>query len=240
MYQNQTVIVTGGANGIGAGIVEAFLTEGANVVVADLVEGQPSSKTSNKRPIFIKTDVSSEESVVSLFTKVNKQFGGVDILINNAGISAFAKFFEMTVSEWDKVLNTNLRSVFLCSRESAKVMKEGSAIVNISSTRAYMSEPHTEAYAASKGGIISITHALAATLSERKIRVNCISPGWIETKHYDELRGIDHQQHLSGRVGKANDIAQCCLYLCSPNNQFITGTNITIDGGMTKKMIYEE
>jgi len=240
LFQNQTVIVTGGAKGIGAGIVEAFLTEGANVVVADIAKDQLSTETSKKHPIFIETDVSNEESVISLFTQVIKQFGGVDILINNAGISAFTNFFEMSVSEWDKVLNTNLRSVFLCSRESAKIMKEGSAIVNISSTRANMSEPHTEAYAASKGGIISITHALAATLSERKIRVNSISPGWIETKYYDQLREIDHQQHFSGRVGKASDIAQCCLFLCSPNNQFITGTNITIDGGMTKKMIYEE
>ncbi|MCM3603511.1 SDR family oxidoreductase [Robertmurraya korlensis] len=243
MYSDKTVIITGGARGIGAGIAHAFYEAGAKVVIADYhAENgkQAEKKYDCERVSFFETDVSNEQSVIALVTYVMEKFGRVDILINNAGISSFSNFYEMTVEEWDRVLNTNLKGVFLCSREVAKVMEEGGAIVNISSTRAFMSEPNSEAYAASKGGIIALTHALAATLSEKKVRVNCISPGWIETNNYEELRESDHLQHFSKRVGKSSDIARGCLYLCDPNNDFINGTNITIDGGMTKKMIYEE
>lgn len=243
MLEGKNVIVTGGASGIGAGIVQAFYEAGANVVMADInrTNGEEAVKVYNSNKVsYIETDVSDERSVHSLVEQTMKKNGSVDILINNAGVSNFTNFFEMSVEQWDKVLNTNLKSVFLCSREVAKVMGEGGAIVNISSTRAFMSEPHSEAYAASKGGIIALTHALAATLSEKKIRVNCISPGWIETNDYEGLREMDHLQHFSKRVGKAGDIARGCLFLCDPRNDFITGTNITIDGGMTKKMIYEE
>lgn len=243
MYSDKTVIITGGAGGIGAGIVHAFYEAGANVVIADYhaENGKKAEKKyNNERISFFETDVSNEQSVISLVTYVMEKFGRVDILINNAGISSFSNFYEMSVDEWDRVLNTNLKGVFLCSREVAKVIEVGGAIINISSTRAFMSEPHSEAYAASKGGIIAFTHALAATLSEKKVRVNCISPGWIETNHYEDLREIDHSQHFSKRVGKSSDIARGCLFLCDPNNDFMTGSNITIDGGMTKKMIYEE
>ena len=116
----------------------------------------------------------------------------------------------------------------------------GGSIVNIASTRAFMSEPNAEAYAASKGGIIALTHALAASLSPYNITVNSISPGWIETGDYGALRDKDHSQHLSGRVGTPEDIARACMYLTQEGNNFVTGTNITVDGGMTKKMMYEE
>lgn len=243
MFEGKSVIVTGGASGIGAGIVQAFYEAGASVVIADLnrKNGEQALKVYNSDKVsYVETDVSDEQSVISLVNDTMKKNSRVDMLINNAGVSTFTNFFEMTVEQWDKVMNTNLKSVFLCSREVAKVMGEGGAIVNISSTRAFMSEPHTEAYAASKGGIIALTHALAATLSEKKIRVNSISPGWIETNQYEGLREIDHSQHFSKRVGKASDIARGCLFLCDAKNDFITGTNMTIDGGMTKKMIYEE
>ncbi|MNP17086.1 2-(S)-hydroxypropyl-CoM dehydrogenase [compost metagenome] len=116
----------------------------------------------------------------------------------------------------------------------------GGAIVNIASTRSIMSEPNTEAYSASKGAIVALSHALAITLGEEGIRVNCISPGWIETGEYGGLRDIDHQQHPAGRVGTPEDIARACLYLTHPNNDFVTGTHLVVDGGMTRKMIYEE
>jgi NAD(P)-dependent dehydrogenase (short-subunit alcohol dehydrogenase family) len=149
--------------------------------------------------------------------------------------------FEISVEEWDEIINTNLRSVFLCSREAAKVMKisGGGSIVNIASTRAFMSEPNSEAYAATKGGIVALTHAMAASFSPYHIRVNCISPGWIETGDYARLTDADHEQHFSGRVGKPEDVAKACLYLTSDGNEFINGTNIILDGGMTRKMIYE-
>ncbi len=112
--------------------------------------------------------------------------------------------------------------------------------MNIASTRAIMSEPNSEGYAATKGGIVAVTHALAASLSDDRITVNAISPGWIETGDYSNLRGADHEQHLSKRVGKPEDIARACLYLTSKENDFVTGVNLVIDGGMTRKMIYEE
>jgi NAD(P)-dependent dehydrogenase (short-subunit alcohol dehydrogenase family) len=102
-----------------------------------------------------------------------------------------------------------------------------------------MSEADTEAYAASKGGIVSLTHALAVSLSSHNIRVNCISPGWIETGDYSRLREVDHEQHLSNRVGVPQDIARACYFLADGKNDFINGHNMVIDGGMTKKMIYK-
>ncbi|MBT2687800.1 SDR family oxidoreductase [Bacillus sp. ISL-47] len=243
-FKGKTVIVTGAANGIGQGIAEAFAKKEANVVIADINEEkgrklEESMKQQGISSLFIKADVKDETEISRLMAKSREAFGSIDILINNAGISKFYSFFDMTVEMWDEVINTNLRSVFLCSREAAKKMNAGSSIINISSTRAEMSESNTEAYSASKGGVSAITHALARTLAEKGIRVNCISPGWIETEDYEELREIDHKQHLANRVGKPEDIARTCLFLADPESDFITGENITVDGGMTKKMIYE-
>lgn len=233
MFQNKVVIVTGGAHGIGRGIAQKYVEQGANVVVADLDE--PADTTIH----FIKTDVRSESDIQALMVQTVKQFGTIDILINNAGKFVVIPPTDLLLEAWDDIINTNLRSAFLCAREAAKYMN-GGAIVSLASTRAFQSEPYTEAYAASKGGIVALTHALATSFAEKNITVNCISPGWIETGDYTKLREIDHTQHLSNRVGKPEDIARACLYLTHPENNFITGTNITIDGGMTKKMLYEE
>ncbi len=175
--------------------------------------------------------------------KTVETFGKLDILINNAGIFKPISPYDLSIEEWDNMIHTNLRSVFLCSREAAKYMRlnpNGGSIVSMASTRAFMSEPHTETYAATKGGIISLTHALASSFAPDRIKVNCISPGWIETGDYQQLRDIDHEQHFSRRVGKPEDIARACFYLTNEQNDFVTGINLTVDGGMTKKMIYEE
>ena len=233
MFKGKVVIVTGAAQGIGRAIAEAYSREGATVIAADLQE------TERDKIHFIRTDVRKESDIQSLMARVVEQFGKIDVLINNAGKFVVTPPTELKLDVWDDIINTNLRSVFLCSREAAKYMQGGS-IVSIASTRAFQSEPYTEAYAASKGGIIAVTHALARSFAEKGITVNCISPGWIETGDYEALREIDHAQHLSNRVGKPEDIARACLYLTQPENNFMTGTNLTIDGGMTKKMIYEE
>ena len=190
---------------------------------------------------IIQTDVSKPEEINKMIQETEKKYKTIDVLINNAGISEFISPYDISSETWDNIINTNLRSVFLCSREAAMVMrkrKQGS-IVNIASTRALMSEPNSEAYAASKGGIVALTHALAASFSKDNIQVNCISPGWIETGNYDNLRNVDHLQHYSGRVGKPEDIARACLYITGSENNFINGSNLVIDGGMTKKMVYE-
>ncbi|NMH75318.1 SDR family oxidoreductase [Bacillus sp. RO2] len=240
-FQNKTVIVTGAANGIGKGIASAYINAGANVVLADMDEtsGQAFKQQLGEKALFVKTDVRKEDDIRHLLTKTMEYFHQIDILINNAGVSRFTPLQDLTVEAWDDVINTNLRSVFITSKEASKYMKSGSSIVNIASTRATMSEPNSEAYAATKGGIVALTHALAASFSELDITVNAISPGWIQNENYEELRDKDHSQHMSNRVGKPEDIAKACLYLTDSENNFVNGENITVDGGMTKKMIYE-
>ncbi|WP_420835812.1 SDR family oxidoreductase [Bacillus weihaiensis] len=242
----RTVVVTGGANGIGKELSIQYAHKGYNVIIADIdVQGFEKIKTDvdEERVCFIKTDVSKISDIEKMLKYAVSKFDSLDILINNAGISTWKSPYELTVDEWDDVIHTNLRSVMFASREAAKIMrksKSGGKIINIASTRATMSEPNSEAYAATKGGILALTHALAASFSEDKIQVNAISPGWIETGSYDQLRKKDHDQHLSKRVGKPSDIAKACFYLSDEDNDFVTGTNIVVDGGMTRKMIYEE
>ncbi|RSK26743.1 glucose 1-dehydrogenase [Bacillus sp. HMF5848] len=246
MFHGLTVIVTGAANGIGKEIAVAYVRAGANVVIADVDEQkgkQLTKELASKNVVFIKTDVKLPNDINNLMEQAKELFGTIHILINNAGVSRWKHPYDLTVEEWDDILNTNLRSVFLASREAAKHMEKnekGGSIINIASTRAIMSEKNTEAYAASKGGIVSLTHALAISFGEKRIKVNAISPGWIEVGDYSKLRHVDHSQHPAQRVGQPSDIAKACLYLTAPDNNFITGTNLVIDGGMTKKMIYEE
>ena len=239
LFNNMTVIVTGGSQGIGKSIVQSYLKEGAHVFVADIAE--PSYLKGEEKITYIKTDVSNESDIKKMIECVFLKNNRIDILINNAGKSLFKSPFDLTLDEWDDILNTNLRSVFIASREAGKYMKEAKrgSIINISSTRSIMSEENSEAYAASKGGINALTHAFAASFAKYNIQVNCISPGWIQTSKKDEIREIDHKQHFSGRVGRPEDIARACLYLSSAGNQFVSGVNLVIDGGMTKKMIYE-
>jgi len=246
-YRERVVIVSGAGAGIGRVVAMRFAAEGATVVLA---ENNPETGIRTEKEIvgqgghalFVQTDVRNPEEIVRLMSEVDGRFGRIDILINNAGRSLWKSPYELSVEEWDDIIHTNLRSVFLCSREAARVMQRngGGSVVNIASTRALMSEPHSEAYAASKGGILALTHALAASFAPDHIRVNCISPGWIETGDRSTLREGDHLQHWSQRVGRPEDIAQACLYLTAKDNDFINGSQIVIDGGMTRKMIYVE
>ncbi|AZV41878.1 SDR family NAD(P)-dependent oxidoreductase [Peribacillus asahii] len=247
-FSNKTVVITGAGNGIGQGVALSYAEKGANVVLADIDEtaGIQTVTRINEQggeALFVQTDVRVEADIIRLMEAANQTYGQIDILINNAGKALFRSPYDLSIEEWDDVINTNLRSVFLGSREAAKYMrhnKDGGSIVNIASTRAVMSEPNSESYAATKGGIVAVTHALAASLGEDRITVNAISPGWIETGDYAKLSQIDHEQHLSKRVGKPDDIARACLYLTAKENDFVTGINLVVDGGMTRKMIYEE
>ena len=170
----------------------------------------------------------------------------MDVVVNNVGIGGFEPITSTTVEHFEQVLNTNLRPAFITAQMWAKHREKNPAekpygrIVNLCSTRYLQSEPHSEAYAASKGGIWSMTHALAASLAPFHITVNCIAPGWISVQEDEVLRPEDHQFHLSGRVGRAEDIARTCLFLCDEKSDFINGQCITVDGGVTKKMIYPE
>ena len=247
--QNKIVFVTGGANGIGRSIVKAFCKEGADVTFCDMDEEagkRLSEEMKSYKCSFAQLDVSEAGALSDLIHTIISQKGNIDIIINNVGVSNFGSILDVSVEDFDKVLNINLRPIFILAKLLAKhrsLNKELNTygrIINMASTRYLMSEPNSEAYAASKGAIVSLTHALAISLSEYNITVNCISPGWIDTGHYGDLRPEDHKQHPSGRVGKPEDIARTCLFLCEPANDFINGQNIVVDGGMTKKMIYIE
>ncbi len=246
-YKNKIVVITGAGKGIGKAIAKKYAAHEAELVLIDKEEAAL-AKTEKELiemgavPRSFVLDLTDTEKVVQVFEEIKSLFARVDVLISNAGVGKTISPYELSLEDWDYVLNTNLRGSFLCSREAAKLMRkhQGGSIVMISSTRALMSEPHTEAYAASKGGILALTHALAMSLGPHHITVNAISPGWIETGDYSQLRPVDHVQHPVGRVGKVEDVARACLFLTDPENSFVTGTNLVVDGGMTRKMIYAE
>ena len=175
-----------------------------------------------------------------------RSFRRLDFVINNAGIGVGKPVEQLALDEWHRVLDTNLSSVFLFAKHGARHLRKAKgAIVNIASTRALMSEPNTEAYSASKGDVVSLTHSLAISLGPA-VRVNCISPGWIDVSGWktvprkSDVRRVDREFHPAGRVGKPEDIASMALFLCSKEAEFITGVNVTIDGGVTRKMVYPE
>lgn len=246
-YADKVVLVTGGANGIGKAISQAFLTAGATVLVADIDEqsGERLVQAWQHQPgkaVFYKIDLTEVAAIRTMYQYIVNQYGKVDVLIHNAGKGIFKPLVDLTLAEWDEVIHLNLRAAFVTAQEFAKYHKQGQygRIITIASTRYLMSEPHSEAYAASKGGIVSLTHALALSLGAKGVTVNAISPGWIANHHYEQLTAADHEQHPAKRVGKPEDIARVCLFLADEKNDFITGQNIVIDGGMTKKMIYCE
>lgn len=246
-FESITVIVTGAAQGIGRAVAKGYAEKGARVVLADTQESEGAAAAAEIRSeggeaIFVPCNVSKEADITLLMREAIEAFGQIDILINNAGFGIWKSPYELSVKEWDDVLNTNVRGTFLATREAALHMRKHGkgSVVNLCSTRAHMSEPNFEAYAASKGAVLALTHSLAISLGEDGIRVNCISPGWIETKDYDQLREEDHKQHPAGKVGTPEDVVRACLYMTDPENTFLTGSELVLDGGMTRKMIYAE
>ncbi len=227
------ILVTGGAKGIGAGIARRLIQGGAQVVIAD----KEHARIEGARRVIC--DVSDETQVNVLIAGIEAAEGRLDGLVCNAGFMIRKPVEELTLDEWQSVLATNLTSSFLLIKAGAKMLRAAKgSVVTIGSTRAHMSEPGTESYAASKGGLLALTHALAVSLGP-DVRVNCISPGWINTQG-ETLRAEDHAQHPAGRVGRVEDIASMAAYLLGPESGFITGAEFIIDGGMTRKMIYEE
>ena len=236
------VFVTGGAHGIGRGIVEAFAQRGDQVAFCDIdpeLSARTAAETGSR---FIEIDVTDANSLEKGMQEIFDTLGDIDILVNNVGISFFKPLTELSIEEFDRVIATNLRPVFITARRLALHRRQNryGRIVNLCSTRYLQSEAGTEAYSASKGGIYSLTHALAVSLAPLRITVNAIAPGWIHVRKEEVLRPEDHAFHPSGRVGTPGDIARTCLFLCDEANDFINGQTLTVDGGATIRMIYPE
>jgi NAD(P)-dependent dehydrogenase (short-subunit alcohol dehydrogenase family) len=233
--QALTAIVTGAAHGIGRSCAEHLARANYNVVLADKdEEGVRRAAQGIGSPAVV--DVRDEDQIAGLVAEAAAG-GGLDLIVSNAGVSAFGSLAETSLSQWRDVLDTNLTASFLLAkRGEAALRRARGAMVLVASTRAHMSEPDTHAYAASKGGLVALTHSLAISLGP-DIRVNCISPGWIAMPDAD-LRPRDHDQHPVGRVGRPEDIAEAVLYLARAG--FVTGAEIVADGGMTRKMIYAD
>jgi NAD(P)-dependent dehydrogenase (short-subunit alcohol dehydrogenase family) len=245
----KNIIITGGAQGIGKVTAIQLLKNNYSVSVFDSDEEAMDEfkvETKSEHIAFFKTDVAVEKSVSNSIAASVQKFGNIAGLVNNAAIQTDKPITDLTLDEWNRVIGVNLTGAFLCTKHAAPFLKKSKgSIINISSTRAIQSEPNTEAYSASKGGILALSHALAISLGH-EIRVNCISPGWIDVSgikkkskaNQIELTDADHLQHPAGRVGKPEDIANMILFLLNPENGFITGQNFVVDGGITKKMIY--
>ncbi|BBD73244.1 putative oxidoreductase [Sulfodiicoccus acidiphilus] len=249
LRKGKVCVVTGGAAGIGAAISYRLGQEGCHIVLVDVNQewGKWREMWLKERGVdcsFVQADVSSEEQVRRAVSEVEGTKGRIDVLVNNAGVGTHGKSIEeQTLQDWRRVIDTNLTGTWLMTKYSIPLLK-GGVIVNVASTRAFQSEPDTEPYSASKGGIVALTHSLAVSLSRYGIRVVSVSPGWIDTSSWrvppveSLLTSLDHGQHLTGRVGRPEDVAALVSFLTSEDASWISGVNFTIDGGMTVKMIY--
>jgi len=228
-------LVTGGAHGIGAAIAARFARDGRRVVVAD----RDPAGAAPPGGRYVICDVAEEASVGALLADIAAQEGRLDALVCNAGVNIRKPIAALSLAEWSQVIGTNLTSSFLLARAGEALLRAAKgAVVTIASTRAHMSEAHTEAYAASKGGLVALTHALSISLAP-DVRANCISPGWIFTKGTPPSPE-DDAFHPAGRVGTADDIAALAAFLTGPESGFVTGAEFVVDGGVTRKMIYPE
>ena len=240
MTREPVALVTGAAHGIGLAVATRLHADGSRVVLLDrdsAVLDRAAALGTRARGRVV--DVASESQVVEALATIGAGEGRLDSLVCNAGIMIRKPLADLSLAEWSRVIATNLTSTYLFARAAAPLLAEArGAIVTIASTRARMSEPDTESYAASKGGLVALTHALAISLGPA-VRANVISPGWIDVGGAP-LRPQDHAQHPAGRVGRAEDVASLVAWLLAPAQGFVTGSEFVMDGGMTRKMIYAE
>ena len=236
-FMEKHAVVTGGANGIGRCIAESFLREGARVTVIDIDKNAGEHlHDSNENLHFYHGDIADKMVLENFIRSLSEP---VDCLINNACINRRGLLSGCSYEDFEYVQRVGVTAPYYLTSmllTNALLAAEAS-IVNIASTRAFQSQPDTESYSAAKGGIFALTHAMSVSLAGRA-RVNCISPGWIDTTNNYEHSFEDRIQHPAGRIGTVSDIAEMVLFLCSSKAGFITGENITIDGGMSKLMVY--
>lgn len=243
--KDKIAIVTGAKQGIGYGIALALAKEGCKVVVSDLDQAACDAVASEISKIGVSAvgiacDVSKKEDIDNLFMKTVAEFGGVDILVNNAGIFPFKPFMDISESDWDKVMNVNLKSMFMSSQAAAKVMKEGGKIVDVSSIASLVGFEGLVHYCASKGGVNGMIRAMAIELAAKKINVNAVAPGAIETPGAtgamnDDMKAGTISAIPWKRMGRPEDIANAVVFLASDKADYITGQVIVVDGGWTLK-----
>ena len=236
-------LVTGAASGIGRATSLHLLDAGWCVMAFDLPKTRLVQQFRGwaRSAATIEGDVADEDTVSEAVRFTLERFGRLDAVVANAGIMLRRPIRRLSLEDWRRVLDINLTSTFLLARAAQRALRSTKgSIVTIASTRAIMSEPNTESYSASKGGLLALTHSLAVSLGP-DVRVNCVSPGWIATTEYNKLKRKDHAQHPAGRVGKPQDVAEVVAFLLDREKSgFITGANFVVDGGTTRKMIYAE
>ena len=249
VMEDYAALVTAGAQGIGLACSSALIGAGMHVLMIDRdgKAGREAVKALGERAHFVKGDV-ADEQLIAHAAKSAAQLGrGLRSVVSNAGFMIRKPVTRLTLKEWNQVLATNLTPAFLLAKYAAPLIKKPGAMVLIASSRSVQSEPDTESYSATKGGLVALSHALSVSLGP-KLRVNCVSPGWIATSDWQrsdkrkppKLSKEDHAQHPAGRVGRPEDVAALVKFLLSDDAGFITGGHYLVDGGMTRKMIYAE
>jgi len=252
MTQSRVAVVTGGAYGIGRGIVQEFVGKGEAVVIADLDAERGAALESSiaaggGHALFVRTDVRVESQIQALMARVDEVFGRVDVLCNNAGIERYRRADEYTIDDWNSISETNLRGAFLCTKYAYPFLKKArGCIVNISSVQGLASEPQISAYAASKAGLLGLTRGMALDFAADGVRVNVVCPGAIRSgmmEHFikdqpdpeEAVKAIGRTIPL-GRVGQPEDIAQAVYFLASPAANYITGATLVVDGGLLSRL----
>jgi len=240
-YQNKTIVVTGGAKGMGAATAKLFFDQGANVASLDV--SADTSNINDKRWMFLHCDVSNETEIKNAFENIHQQFGSIDFLVNNAGIQRYGTVTETSTEEWDLVMNVNLKSLFLCSKCAIPFMLQNDkgVIINVASVQAFLSQQKVAAYTTAKSAILGLTRSIAVDYSPQ-IRCVAVCPGTIDTPMLresialspdpDEVMQECINMHLTKRIGTPEEVAELILYLCDDKASFITGQAIRIDGGL--------
>jgi NAD(P)-dependent dehydrogenase (short-subunit alcohol dehydrogenase family) len=248
--EDHAALVTAGAQGIGLACSRALIEAGMQVLMvdSDARAGREAVAQLGERAHFLKGDVADARLIAAAVKRADKLGRGLHSVVSNAGVMIRKPVEQLSLAEWNRALSVNLTPAFLLARHAAPLLqksREGGAMVLVASSRALQSEPHTESYSASKGGLVALAHALSISLGP-KVRVNSVSPGWIDTSQWQradrpqrpKLSRADHAQHPVGRVGKPEDVAALVRFLLSSEAGFISGGHYLVDGGMTRKMIY--
>ncbi|MGI2297341.1 SDR family NAD(P)-dependent oxidoreductase [Paenibacillus sp. GXUN7292] len=257
MHNGKVVIVTGAGNGIGKGIALEFAKAGALVVVSEIDEQSGNQTAEELRQIggsalFIQTDVASEQSICGMVKRTVEALGRIDVLVNNAGITVFKPILEATSADWDRLMNIDLRGVFLCSKYAAEHMKRQGkgSIINISSNHSVATLPDAEMYAAAKAGVNGLTRSMALSLGKLGIRVNAICPGFTNTPHYRQWLENDGKAaeieaevislHAGNRIGTPEDVGKLALFLASDDSAMMTGAELLLDGGLSTRLYHSK